>query len=51
MDHAPFIIAAYSVAAVLLGWCALAPLLGGRKLRDQLRRTYQSKDTDHASNS
>jgi heme exporter protein CcmD len=49
MDHAPFIIAAYSVAAVLLSWCAVAPLQAGRKLRNQLRRTYQSKDTDHAS--
>lgn len=48
MPHAPFIIAAYGVAAVLLAWCAISPLLAGRKLTGQLRRKYQ--ETDDAPN-
>ena len=33
MSHTPFIVAAYSVAVVLLGWCAVAPVVKGRRLR------------------
>jgi len=33
MDHGPFILAAYSIAAVLLCWCALVPVFHGRKLK------------------
>jgi len=33
MSHTPFIVAAYSVALVLLGWCALAPIVKGRRLK------------------
>jgi hypothetical protein len=33
MSHTPFILAAYSIAVVLLGWCAVAPLVKGRRLR------------------
>jgi len=49
MPHAPFIIAAYGVAAVMLTWCAIGPLLAGRKLARQLRSKYQ--EADHAPNS
>lgn len=51
MDHAPFIIAAYSVAAILLAWCAFAPLITGRRLRAKLRQHYQETETDHAPKS
>jgi hypothetical protein len=33
MSHTPFIVASYLTALVLLGWCALAPVLRGRKLK------------------
>ena len=33
MSHTPFILAAYSIAVVLLGWCALAPVVKARRLR------------------
>lgn len=42
MDHTPFIIGSYAAAAVILGWCALAPMLRMRKIRreinEQMRR-------------
>jgi len=42
MDHAPFIITAYTAATVLLGWCALAPWLRGRRLRRELRAAFNA---------
>lgn len=50
MSHTPFIIASFGIAAVLLTWCALVPLVQGRKLAAQLRKTFKLKDDDHASN-
>lgn len=42
MDHTPFIIGSYAAAALILGWCALAPVLRMRKIcreiNEQLRR-------------
>jgi len=37
-DHGTFIIAAYAAAAVILAWCALAPVLRARKVRAHLQR-------------
>ncbi len=49
MSHTPFIAAAYLAALVLLGWCALAPLMRGRALkRFILSRTNFTED-DNAS--
>ena len=48
--HAPFIIAAYAVAAVLLAWCALVPVIQGRKLAKQLRLKFQRMEEDDAPN-
>jgi heme exporter protein CcmD len=31
MDHTPFIVGAYAVTALVLGWVALAPLLQARR--------------------
>jgi len=36
MDHTPFIIASYAATALVLGWCALAPILRMRRLRRDL---------------
>jgi hypothetical protein len=46
MSHTPFILAAYSFATILLAWCALAPLLRGRKLRSDIvsRIEYTRKE-------
>lgn len=33
MNHAPFIFASYAVAAVVFGWCALAPVWRARRFR------------------
>ncbi len=48
--HAPFIIAAYAVAAVLLAWCALVPVIQGRKLAKQLRLKFQRMEETDAPN-
>ena len=50
MSHSPFIIAAYAVAAVLLAWCALIPVLQGRKLAKQLRQRLQRMEEIDAPN-
>lgn len=36
MDHTPFIVGAYAAGALVLTWCALAPVLRLRRLRRQL---------------
>ena len=47
MSHTPFIVAAYLAALVLLGWCALAPLMRGRTLkRFILSRSHLMEDND-----
>jgi hypothetical protein len=33
MSHTPFIVGSYLIALVLLGWCALAPMLQSNKLK------------------
>ena len=50
MSHTPFIIAAYSIATVVLLWCALAPLARKKTAIKDIRRLIQieerSGDTD-----
>jgi heme exporter protein CcmD len=50
MSHGPFIWAAYSIGAVVLLWCALAPLLRKKSAVRNIRRLIQieegSRDTD-----
>ena len=47
MDHTPFIVAAYSIAAVLLTWCALVPVFKGRSLkRTILTRIEYTEDAN-----
>ena len=44
MDHAPFIIGSYAVAAVVLAWCALAPALRLRRLRRELAARHRNRN-------
>jgi heme exporter protein CcmD len=50
MSHGPFIWAAYLIGAVVLLWCALAPLLRKKSAVRNIRRLIQieegSRDTD-----
>jgi len=50
MDHGPFILASYSIAAVLLTWCALAPLFSGRHLKRTILNRLKQMENDNASN-
>jgi len=50
MDHGPFILAAYSIAAVLLTWCGVAPLLHGRKLKRTILNRVKFMENNDASN-
>ena len=50
MNHAPFIIAAYSIAAVLLTWCAFTPLLRDRKLKRTILNRVKQMEIDNAPN-
>ena len=38
MSHAPYIWAAYSIGAIVLLWCAVAPLLRRKFLARNIRR-------------
>jgi heme exporter protein CcmD len=44
MSHAPFIIAAYSIGAVVLLWCALSPLVRKRAALRNIRRLIQLEE-------
>ena len=47
--HLPFIIGAYSIFVVILTYCALVPVVRGRKIRDQVSRYHKNRsqhDTD-----
>jgi heme exporter protein CcmD len=50
MSHTPFILAAYSIGAVVLLWCALAPLSRKKAVIKDIRRLSQiqerNRDTD-----
>lgn len=44
MSHTPFIIAAYSIATVVLLWCALAPLLRKKNAVRDIQRLIQIEE-------
>lgn len=48
MPHEPFIIGAYSFAAVALVWCAVAPLVRARQLARTLRDHHRLAEDSHA---
>jgi len=50
MDHAPFIWAAYAIGAVVLLWCAVAPLVKKRSITRDIRRLIQIEGRSRDSN-
>jgi heme exporter protein CcmD len=50
MSHTPFIVASFTIAAVLLAWCAFAPILQGRNLKQAILRRIKQTGNDDASN-
>ena len=51
MSHTPFIFASYAITAVFLVWCAFAPLVHAKKLKEAIIQRSQLKGEDHASGS
>ena len=51
MSHLPFIWAAYSIGAVVLLWCALAPLVRKNSAVRDIRRLIQLEERSSDSNS
>ena len=51
MSHAPFIWAAYLIGAVVLLWCAVAPLVKKRSITRDIRRLIQIEESSRDSNS
>ncbi len=51
MSHAPFIWAAYSIGAVVLLWCAVAPLVHKKSITRDIRRLIQIEESSRDSNS
>ncbi len=50
MPHAPFIIATYAITAVLLTWCALAPVIQIRKLKQAILQRNKTMENENAPN-
>ena len=50
MSHAPFIWGAYSIGAVVLLWCAVAPLVKRRSITRDIRRLIQIEERSVDSN-
>ena len=51
MSHTPFIWAAYSIGAVVLVWCAVAPLVKKKSLARDIRRMIQIEERSIDSDS
>ena len=41
--HLPFIIGAYGIFIVVLTYCALVPIIRGRKIREQVKRYHMNR--------
>lgn len=50
MNHAPFIWASYAIGAVVLLWCALAPLAKKKRAIRDIRKLNQSEEPSRDSN-
>jgi heme exporter protein CcmD len=50
MNHTPFIWAAYAIGAVVLTWCAVAPLLRKRAVLRDVRRLIQIEERSRDAN-
>jgi heme exporter protein CcmD len=44
MSHTPFIWAAYTIGAIVLGWCAFAPLGKKKAVMRDIRRLIQVEE-------
>ena len=51
MSHTPFIWAAYTIGAVILTWCALAPLSKKKSAMRDIRRLIQLEERSGDSDS
>ncbi len=51
MSHTPFIWGAYSIGAVVLLWCAVAPLIRKKSITRDIRRLIQIEERSRDSNS
>jgi len=51
MSHTPFIWAAYSIGAVVLLWCAVAPLAKRKSIATNIRRLIQIEERSRDSDS
>ena len=49
MNHAPFIWAAYAVGALVLLWCAVAPLIHKKTISRDIRRLIQLEEVERDS--
>ena len=50
MSHTPFILGSYAIAVLVLGWCALAPVVRAKTLKRQLCEKIQ-REAQRASDS
>ena len=50
MSHAPFIWGAYSIGAIVLLWCAFAPLLRKKSITRDIRRLVQVEERSRDTN-
>jgi len=48
MNHLPFIVGSYAAGLVILVWCALAPVLRGRRLTRALQLREAATEDEHA---
>ncbi len=42
--HLPFILGAYGIFTFVLTYCALVPVIRGRKIRDQVKRYHNNRN-------
>lgn len=49
MDHTPFIVGSYAAGALILTWCAIAPVLRMRRLRRELAERHRRRALAEAS--
>lgn len=50
MNHMPFIWASYTIATIVLLWCAIAPLMRKQKALRDIRRLIQSEERSRDPN-
>jgi heme exporter protein CcmD len=50
MSHTPFILAAYSISAVVLLWTALSPMIKRRALLRELKTKMSFESKKHDAN-